>query len=371
MKGIPSTTQRHFYELFKSCGEEEVIKRLEELKIIQMKKKSVALRGKEYEISKPITMKIGTSIDQSNNIEISGIGEINNYLESGIHGEIAMTTRIQGGKLTIPKPSFNIEIPYYFNKEMHLFSMGMCHEEYEETFPFVHEENNMCTEIKYQREYLSVTFRERCNKTTAKADNSLEGIPHEIIDGSNKMEYSIETTLKGKKKRKWIHLEYLIKNMIGVYNESLFMKPNIIMKFITDEWRRCWLTSQMHVGMIISPKWVRMSEYYYLGGNELRGFRNRGCHGDKKEKHLGGDFIATFQEMIHYRLPIGTNTSIFGYLNFGLLSFAKIQGKKCFDCINSSCGVGVSLNNIEFNFTYPLLYKEYDEKMSFQITTSF
>lgn len=116
-----------------------------------------------------------------------------------------------------------------------------------------------------------------------------------------------------------------------------------------------------------------MSQYFYMGAPNLRGYKTRGCQGQTRLPHLGGNVIGTIHQFVHYRLPFGHNATLFGFINFGLCSFKKINSQQSIDCKNSSCGVGFSLNNIDFNFCIPLLKSSQskDKCTKFQLSTSF
>ena len=122
--------------------------------------------------------------------------------------------------------------------------------------------------------------------------------------------------------------------------------------------------------MQYSQSRTALSQYYYLGANELRGFKSRGCVGNTSAPHMGGSLVATIHQFIHYRLPFKVDSSIFGFINAGILSFKKIQGPSALDCINAAMGVGVSVNSVELNLIKPLLYGPKDGICSFQLTTS-
>lgn len=369
--GLSQTTLHHFNEIFTNKTEEERNQLLQQLGIIQ----SVEKRwyGTQFIATKPRTISFSTSFDQTNALTFSVIGGMNNFLQSGINGNISMSTKLKGKKLTIPKLHFGLKLPYYTQNDLHLFEIenGEC--EYEESFPFKHKEKVNSMKLKYTRSNLKIQIEQNCHNTTAEADESLRYIPRNIIDGSDEMEYVVDVEYEKKYQKKWFDWKATLQSCVGIFKENLYFKPAIQAMIKTHEWKNIWFSSHFFGGFVFSQNTIPLSQYFYLGAPNLRGYKTRGCQGQSGVPHLGGNLIGTIHQFVHYRLPFGQNTSLFGFINFGLCSFKKINAQQSIDCKNSSCGFGFSMNNIDFNFCVPLLKSSQskDNHTKFQLSTTF
>ncbi|ELP83993.1 hypothetical protein EIN_345790 [Entamoeba invadens IP1] len=370
IRGLPPDTQRHFHNLL-STHSDSVIPTLTQLSVISSSRSVPLLGITQFVPTKPLTLSLGTSVSKDGNFQLNSSISLNNFLSCGVQCKAEILSKYKNGKLSPPQPMISVTLPFSKSDGLHSFNFMSSFDKVKEESPFKHIENTSDVSLEYTAPKYSVGFSQKVHSTKSKPDASLLGIPIELTNSKNVVSnevYMRNEYIKKTKYGEWTNTFY---NVFGVEDKSVYWKPQLSSVFKTITLANCWMTSRLYFGCLVAQSNLSMSEYYYLGSKELRGFRRRGCVGECTDPHLGGDVVGTFHQFVHRQLPFGGNSSIFGFFNCGFLSFKKIKGEKKVDCINSVCGVGISLNGMDFSLIKHLKSGKNDEKCMFQVTTSF
>ncbi|KAL7722909.1 Bacterial surface antigen (D15) domain-containing protein [Entamoeba marina] len=368
-KGLPADTYTHFKKLFNKHPD-HVLSTLQSLSLISDAHSSFMFNNIILSPPKPLTLTLSTNVNESNAFTVSSTFALNNIINRGIRFEASLATSLKKYKLSAIIPSYSLRIPYYTDKGLHTFEANNSQTTTEHVYPFKHTETTTPLKISYTTPEIKMAISQVVYSLKTTPSEEMRGYPNELFNTKNETENSFEISKLFTHHFKRINIESICSGLIGLYNNDLFLKSSFNTQFITHIASNCWFTTQMHAGILLSQSRVALSQYYYLGGNNLRGFKPRGCIGTTTSPHYGGNIIATIGQYVHYQMPFMKNVTLFGFINAGALSFEKVSTRQTLDCLGASCGIGLSINHIEFNIIHPLKKSANDAFTSFQITTS-
>lgn len=247
--GLPKDTMRHFSPLFTTKDTPDVIATLKGLSVVSAAHSS--LFTTTLKPTKPLTMCIGASFDRNNTPQITSAIALNNFLSAGIRAEASLATTIKGGHLNPPIPGFSLQIPFFNKEGLHSFNVSSSQCTTDQTFPFVHSEQVTATSCSYTRPMFRITLTQASHTTTTHPDETLAGIPREILVGKDEQEYSCETSVSTEKKWRWWDISATFTALVGVFNDSCFIKPSSTIVLRTPTTRPCWFTTKVFAGLLV------------------------------------------------------------------------------------------------------------------------